>query len=56
MQIRNARWVDETHEFVLAEIDGLEGLIPASPENQHFAALLEDGVEIAPPTPVDAGE
>ncbi len=51
MQIQNARWSDETREFVMATIDGEPGVFAASEENRHFARLLEEGAEIGPPPP-----
>lgn len=48
MTVTNARWGDPNHKTILASIDGLEGGIPASPENRHYAELRASGAAIAP--------
>ena len=46
MEILNARYT--AFGSITALVDGVEMSIPADAGNRHYAALLEQGIEIAP--------
>jgi hypothetical protein len=49
MTITNIRWADADHGAIVALVDGREVCIPADPLNRHYAAIIEQGLEIAEP-------
>ena len=45
--IENAQWADETHQFIVATVDGVVCTIPASAGNRHYDEIVRENISVA---------